>query len=265
MLAALPSFSRGLKLVRIGVFIMLAQLVLVIVTTVKLLGAESPDEVRTALDWTQYYLLANAAAMLAMLIGCARAIPELRRTPIGAGHLIIAAVGFAVAAASVLWSYKVLATFVDIALHPDQHSLDELTAAASDLQTLKYVVVLKDPAYAIGLIALIGMVHRSAIANDQIALRDVAASTRRALVVMFVGDVFWQLTYGLGGGGVGVGLLGPIAALLIAGYWIYCHLRLQRFLYNAAYFMNEPHNLPTATALSIPDERPAKPAKKPAS
>jgi hypothetical protein len=99
------------------------------------------------------------------------------------------------------------------------------------------------------------MVKRSAIANDQMALRDVAGSMGRALLVMFGGDVFYRFTYGLGGG---IGITGVIAGLLVLGYWIYCHVRLQRFLYNAAYFMNEPHNLPTATALVAPEKLAAK-------
>jgi hypothetical protein len=200
VLATLPSFSRGLKLVRIGVFIMLLQLVMLVVARVKLISAGNSEEARSALAWTEYYLLANAAAMVVMFVGAARAIPELKRTAVGAGQLVVAAIGFAIAAASVLWTYKVLSTFIDIALDIDKHSLDELTAAASDLQTLKYVIILQDPAYVVGLIALLGMVRASAIANDQLALRDVAGSMRRALIVMLVGDVFWQVTYGLGPG-----------------------------------------------------------------
>jgi hypothetical protein len=58
-------------------------------------------------------------------------------------------------------------------------------------------------------------------------------------------------------------VIGLIASLLVAGFWIWCHAKLQRFLFNAAYFMNEPHNLPTAKALVGPNAG-TKPAKKPA-
>jgi hypothetical protein len=108
---------------------------------------------------------------------------------------------------------------------------------------------------------LVGTVQRSAIANDQLGLRDDAGSVGRMLLVMIVGDLFFQLTYGAGGG---VGILGVIGSLLVAGYWIYCHLRLSRFLYNAAYFMNEPHDLPIATARLRSSEDAPKPPEAPA-
>ena len=260
MLGTLPKFSNGLKLVRIGVFIMLLQLVLSIVMTIKAFGASTAQDARDALTWTQYFMLANIAAALAMLVGTLRAIPELRRTKVDATSLVIAAAGFAVTAAAQLWTYRALSNFIDVVLNPS--SFQQLASAVEDLKSLKYVVFVKDLGYWIGLISLIGMVRRSAIANDQLALRDVAASMGRALLVMFVADVFFQFMYGLGEGGGGVPVIGAIGSLLVLAYWIYCHVRLQRFLFNAAYFMNEPHNLPTATALNIPDEKPAK--KKPA-
>ena len=68
---------------------------------------------------------------------------------------------------------------------------------------------------------------------------------------MLIGDLFYQLTYGLGGS---VGITGLIGSLLVGVYWIWCHVRLVRFLENAAHFMNEPHNLPTATAMRMPAE-----------
>jgi hypothetical protein len=267
VLATLPKFSAGLKLVRIGVFIMLLQLVLSIVMTVKALTIGSQEDAHDAIKWMQYLFLANIAAAVAMFIGTARAIPELRRAGVGAGKLIVSAIGFAVTAASLLWTYKLISNFMDVALAPS--SLEEVLEAGKDLESLKYFALTKDIGYWVGLISLIDMVKRSAIANDQLALRDVASSMWRALLVMFVGDLFFQFTYGLGEGG-GAGFTGVIASLLVLGYWIYCHVRLQRFLFNAAYFMNEPHNLPTAKVLSAPEHlgvkkpvRSTKPAPRP--
>ena len=88
-----------------------------------------------------------------------------------------------------------------------------------------------------------------------------------ALIVMLVADVFYQATYGLGGSS---GLMGLIGHLLVLVYWVYCHLRLQRFLENAAFLVNEPGDLPHAQVVrtveepeqrrSVPIARPSKPA-----
>jgi hypothetical protein len=240
----LPTFSRGLKLVRIAVFVMLLQLVLAVVMTMKALAAASTADVLDAYKWTQYFFLANVGAMVAMALGTARAIPELARARMSTRSLVVATAGFAIAAAAMGWTYLKLSTFIDLALDPE-HALDELMAAAEDLESTSYLVIVKDFAYAMGLIAVVRTIERSASFNDQLALRDLAAHMTRALVVMLVGDLFYQLTYGLGTGGY----LGVIASLLVLGYWIYCHARLQRFLFNAAWFVNEPHHLPVATVI----------------
>ncbi|HET9989394.1 MAG TPA: hypothetical protein VFQ65_12775 [Kofleriaceae bacterium] len=259
MPAALPMFSRGLRLVRLGVFVMLLQLALTILVTVKTLYVDSPESARDAFKWMQYLLLANAAATFGMLIGAARAIPELRRATIETRGLVIGVVGFAIATAALAWTYHALASFVDVVFDPSS-TLEDLTTATDRLSSLKTIVIVKDFAYAVGLISLIRMVQRSAAANDQLGLRDEAGSTSRALMVMLVADLFWQLTYGLGGS---VGVMGLVGSLLVGIYWIYCHIRLARFLYNAAWFMNEPHDLPVAMVVKIekPVAKPARPSQ----
>ena len=226
-------------------FVMLLQLALTVVMTVKMFAASDSDEVRDFLKWTQYFLLVNAAATFAMLVGVVRAIPELARARVDIGGMVIAAAGFAIATAALVWSYWVFSNFVELAFDPNT-TLDALESSVEDLKSLKVVVIVKDLGYTAGLITLIRTVQRSAAANDQLALRDLAGSMSRALIVMLVSDLFYQLTYGQGGS---VGLLGAIGALLVAIYWIYCHVRLAKFLYNAAYFVNEPHNLPVATVV----------------
>ena len=249
MPASLPTFSRGLKLVRIGVFVMLLQLVLVIVATVKAMGADTIDESRSALTWMEYLMLANLAATLAMFVGVVRAIPELARARMDIGGLVIAAAGFVIASAAVGWSYHLLSSFIEVALNPNS-SMDDILQSADALGSTKYAIVGKDLAYSIALISVLRTVQRSAAINDQLALRDEAGSMSRALIVMLVADLFYQLTYGLGGS---IGVIGVVGSLLVGGYWIFCHLRLFRFLYNAAYFVNEPHDLPIATALRAPE------------
>jgi hypothetical protein len=274
--ATLPSFSRGLKLTRFAVFLMLIQIVMGIVTSFKMMGADTQEEARQGIAWLEYVMIANIAAALAMFVGVARAIPEFKRVRMSLTGLVVAALGFAIAAAALIWTYHVITHFIDIALHPEDHTFEELASSAADLGSLGTIAIIKDLAYGIGLIAVIRTVQRSAAINDQLALRDVAASMSRALVVMVIGDLFWQLTYGLGGGGIGV--MGFIGSLLVGVYWIYCHLRLQRFLFNAAWFVNEPHTLPVAiihagddksaphkvaTRASQPIARPSQPIARP--
>ena len=78
----LPRYARGLKLVRIGVFVMLAQLVLALVMTLRALAA---DDAIDALTWIQYIPWANMGALGALLIGSLLALPDFRlaRQPIG--------------------------------------------------------------------------------------------------------------------------------------------------------------------------------------
>jgi hypothetical protein len=250
--ASLPSFSRGLKLTRLAVFLMLIQIVMGLVTSLKLVSAGSPDDARDALSWLEYVMLANIVAALGMFVGVARAIPEFKRVRMQLTGLVIAAIGFAIAAAALIWTYHVITHFIDLALHPENSTFEELSSSVDDLKSLSTVAIVKDLAYGIGLIAVIRTVQRSAAINDQLALRDVAGSMSRALIVMVIGDLFWQLTYGLANGGIGV--LGFIGSLLVGVYWIYCHWRLQGFLFNAAWFVNEPHNLPVAILRDADDK-----------
>lgn len=240
---------------------MLLQLALTILVTVKTLYVDSPDSAKEALKWMRYLLLVNGGAAAAMGFAAARSIPELRRVAIATGGLVTAAIGFAIATLTLLWTWHVLQNFVDVVFDPNS-SLDDMMAAADRLSSLKTVAIVKDLAYAVGLIALIRVVQRSAAHNDQLGLRDEAGSTSRALIVMLVADLFWQLTYGLGGS---AGVMGLVGSLLVSVYWIYCHVRLARFLYNAAWFMNEPHELPVAMVVKMdkPAARPSKPAIRP--
>jgi hypothetical protein len=241
------------------VFVMLLQLALTILVTVKTLYVDSPDSAKEALKWMRYLLLVNGGAAAAMGFAAARSIAELRRVSIAAGGLVTAAIGFAIATVMLLWTWHVLQNFVDVVFDPAS-TLDDMMAAADQLSSLKTVAIVKDLAYAVGLIALIRVVQRSAAHNDQLGLRDEAGSTSRALIVMLVADLFWQLTYGLGGS---AGVMGLIGSLLVSVYWIYCHVRLARFLYNAAWFMNEPHELPVAMVVKMdkPAAKPARPAQ----
>lgn len=248
-LTRLPRYARGLKLVRIGVFIMLAQLGLSVIMTIKGLTADTPEEVFDTIKWVQYFLLANIGAAVVMLIGSCLTISEFGRTRLPIVRAVIAAAGFAIAAAALWWSYHLLSSFIDVALDPDS-TAEDVSAAAEGLSSLKLASVVKDLAYVIGLLAVLRTVKQFAVANEQLAMSYAASHLTGLIAVMLVGDLFYQVTYGLGGGSV-FPLIGLLASLLVGGYWIYCHVLLTRFLENAAYFVNEPHTLPAATVVSV--------------
>lgn len=261
MAASLPKFSRGLKLSRIGIIVMLLQLGLTFVMTIKSVAISDRDGAMSLIEWTGYLMIANIAVTSLLLIGVATSIRELGRVGVNLTGILVALVGFAIATLALLWTYHVYSTFVDILLNIDADgSLEKLEEATKDLESLKMVMIAKDLGYGLGLISLIRMVQRSAAVNDQLALRDEAGHMSRALIVMVIGDLFYQLTYGLGGG---VGLLGTVGSLLVGCYWIWCHLKLVRFFENAAHFVNEPHDLPVATVLKVPEASELKPKPAP--
>lgn len=261
MASSLPRFSKGLKLARIGIIVMLLQLGLTIVMTVRSMSASDADSVMSVVKWTNYLMLASTVSAGMLLAAVAMSIGELKRVGLDVTGMMIALVGFAVATAAYAWTYHVFGKFVDIVLHiDDDAALGKLAEATKDLEALKFVAIVKDIGYGLGLIFMLRTVQRSAAANDQLALRDEAGHMSRAIIVMLAGDLFYQLTYGLGGG---VGLLGAVGSLLLGGYWIWCHLKLVRFFENAAHFVNEPHDLPTATLVKVPELEDLRPAPPP--
>lgn len=236
---------------------MLLQLAVVIVTSLRAIGTSHSEDTVRLLDWFGYCMVASAVATFLMFVGVARAIPEIALARMPITSLVVASAAFLIAAASHAWTYHVFSSFVDLARDPGA-SASRLASVVEDMSWLKAVTIAKDLAYAVGLIAVLRTIERSAAINDQLALRDEAASTGRALVLMLVADLFYQLTYGLD---EGFGLIGMIGSLLVAVYWIHCHVRLVRFLSNAAYFVNEPHELPLATVVRVPRPRASTPAR----
>lgn len=264
MASTLPTFSRGLKLVRLGVIALLLQLAASVVFGFKSAFADGPDEVLEAMEYVRYLHLANVLAVAVMAVGVVSSIPELSRARVSLFTMIASAIGLVVATLVLLWTYDVITEYCDllskaVAALKDPARFEELEAmgarfegAAARLKTLSSVVVFKDLAYGGGLYFLIRTVQVSAAHNDQLALRDRAGHMHRALLVMIAGDLFYQVTYAKShAGGWGV--------LLIAIYWIYCHVKLQRFLFDSAWFVNEPHNLPGATVVKLPEEKPPAP------
>ena len=222
---------------------MLLEVALTVIDAIKLALADDGSDAQTALDWLRYLFCAHGLIMLAMLIGATSAVGELSRARVRITSLVVAAIGFLIATAIVAWSYEVLTAITHTT------SIAEVLAREDDLKLFPKLAAVKTLAYGVGLIALVAAVEAAAQSVGHIALRDEAGSMKRALIVMLGGDVFYQLAAGAGG----VGMLGLVAELLIGGFWIYCHVRLARFLFNAAYLITDVGGeLPIATAVAAP-------------
>lgn len=258
MPASLPLFSRGLKLVRIGVIAVLVLAAARIVVQVMAFAADTPDDARRILAYVQYLYALTLGASLAMVIGVARAIPEMRRMRMRTGAVMIAAIAFAITAASAAWLYHTISLIRDLQTAITSGDFEHLDALVLQLQHrmdfARYIAATQDLGYGVGLYFLARTVQSSAAINEQLALRDRAGHMGRVLLVMVAGDLFNQLTFGIGARATISGLL---SALTISIYWVWCHLQLQRFLFDAAWFVNEPHDLPGATVVKLPEAQPA--------
>ena len=254
-----PSYARGLTLVRIGVFMMLLQSALILMVLVTMLRGGTGDEL---LKYMKYAMYTNLAAMVGMVVGAVLALPEFRRAHLPTHLVLFAAACFAVAAASVWWMQHVVDHFVSVALDPET-TYEDLRAATDSLASIKLVSVIRDLAYVLGLIAVIRTVRQFAVANEQFELRDVSGTISQLLVVMLVANIFYQLTYGLGSSGSVFPILGLVVGLGVNLYWIYCHLRLAKFLKAAAILVGEPHLLPIATAVKVPTAEALAPKPRP--
>ena len=257
-----PSYARGLRLVRIGVVLILLQSAITLMLTVKMITADGPDEVFAAIKYAQYAMYTNLAAVVAMLVGSLLAVPEFRRAHLPIYLVVFAALCFAVAAGAAWWTQHVVDHFIRVALDHES-SYEDIVEASSALGALKLATTIKDLSYVVGLITVIRTIRQFAVANEQFELRDVSTTITQLLVVMLFGDIFYQLTYGLGSGGSAFPILGLVVGLGIALYWIYCHLRLAKFLKAAAILVGEPHLLPVATAVKVPTAEALAPKPRP--
>ena len=254
----LPRHAKGLKLIRIGVLAMLAQLALVLTSIMCLLFGH---ELRID-GWGQLLLLVNLAAACMMLAGSLFALPDFRRVRLPTSRVYVAAAGFALTLVALAWTYRVTSAVERILADPDV-SLQSILHAQNELKSLKAVVLVKDIGYGAGLIAVLRIVRQFAVANDRLYLRDAASSLTGLFVLMLIGDMFYQLTYGMAGSVLpGLTLYG---SLLISCFWLYCHLRMVRLLENAAYLADEPHHLPAATLVRAPAKVESPPQPSPRS
>jgi hypothetical protein len=259
--ASLPLFSRGLKLVRIGVIAVLVLAAARILLQIMAFAADTPDAANRVVQYVQYWYALSLAAALAMVIGVARAMPELRRVRMTTRSVVIATVAFAITAASAAWLYHTISLIRDLQDSITSGDLGHLEALVAQLQHrldfARYIAAAQDLSYGVGLYFLVRTVQSSAALNEQLALRDRAGHMGRVLLVMVVSDLFSHLTFGVGAGTGGASVTGLVSVLLISSYWVWAHVAMQRFLFDAAWFVNEPHDLPGATVVKLPPLQPA--------
>jgi len=217
-------------------------------------------------DWTRYLLLLNIGAVGAMFLGVASSLPELVRSRTSTTSVALAAVAFAIATGALAWHYHLLVKFYELATA--RFTLDVVELRAAQLEDLAeqlqsgLTLAIRDIAYGAGLYFVTTTVKASAALNDQLALRDRAASMSRAVLVLVVGDLFYQLVLAEGVN-VGLAITGVLASLAMLAYWVWLHGRLQRFLFDSSWFVNQPHNLPGATVVKLPGEPPAPRVSRP--
>ncbi len=242
---------------------MLLQLGLAMAVALKTLTASTPDDAMNLIEWIKYLFWVNLAATGAMLVGTLLAFPDFMVSKMSTWRVVVATLGFAITVAILAWSYHVISSFIDAALDSESTYAD-VKRTGERLRSIPLLTVGKDIAYSIGLIALVRSIRQTAIANEHWPLRDAAHTVSGLVALMLAGDVFYQMFYGIGSAPtMSFAILGLVYGIAVLVYWVYCHLRLAKFLKAAAYLVNEPHNLPTATIVSTPDTAPAQ-APRPA-
>lgn len=260
----LPRYARGLRLVRIGMFLMLLHFALS-AYLVTLMLRVSPGEEGRLFEWMQYTLWANCGAVGAMLLGTAISLPDFLAAKMSPVRLAISFLGFAVAFAALAWGSHRIGQFVELIDNP-RVTFAELEEGLAKLDSLRLMTILRDLAYPVGVVALLRSIRQTAVANDHYALRDAASTVSSMTVGLAVLDVLYQLLFGSGGVATFLMMiLGIVGGLALVGFWVYCHLRLAKFLKAAAILVYEPHNLPVAmVVVRDPDDgddaRPAAPS-----
>lgn len=245
----LPKYARGLQLVRFGVLGMLLGLLLSIFVITKSLTASSESDAQDVIDFVKYAQWAYMAAMGAMLVGTLLAVPDFITSKMSLTRILIATLAFGVSLLALWLAYRAISNFIDALIDPDA-GFGDLSDAAEGLEALPMLTVVKDLAYVIGLIALVRSIRQTAVANDHNDLRDAASTVSGLVAAMLGANILYQLLWGFGSGPATFAIIGLVLGLGVLGFWIYCHLRVAKFLKAASLLVHEPHNLPIARIVS---------------
>lgn len=273
----LPRYARGLKLVRLGMFLMLLHFLLNAYLVTLMIRA-TPSDADSLMAVMRYTLYANLGAVGVMLVGALLAVPDFLAAKMSLARIIAAIVGFGIALAVVAWSTKLLITVTNLASHPMEVEYSELKAAVDDLDSLRFLAIVRDLGYGLGIIAILRSIRQTAQTNEHFPLRDAADTVSNMTGAVVVFDILYQVLFG-GSNGAGfmtfyMVIFGLIAGIGLVVFWVYLHLRIAKFLKAAAILVYEPHNLPMATVVRVapepaadapvPPPRPSAPIPKPA-
>lgn len=257
----LPRYARGLVLLRIAMYLMIAQLALAVIVMVKALALSE-----TAGEWIKYFYWANVGASVLVVAAGALAYLDCRATGQATTRLAVAVVVGLITLACWLWSYRLLGVVLDLGNVGAGDDYDyealrtQIVRAEEATSTLTWVLLLKDLVYPIALIAIVGSIRDVAQAHEHWPLRDAANRISSLTVGMALLDIFNQaLTHYMPLGILA--LLGGVAAIAILLYWIYTHLRLAKFFKAAAVLMHNHDNLPVARV--IVKDKPERAAPEP--
>ncbi len=259
----LPRYARGLRMARLGMFLMLLHFLLNAYLVTLIIRASPGDEDRL-IATMKFTLYANLGAVGLMLLGALISVPDCRAAQMPLWRLVVSVIGFGIAVATLAWSTKALFTFTNLASDPEA-TYAQIQSAVDDLQLLRFMTIVRDIGYGLGVVAMLRSIRQTAQANEHYALRDAADTVTNLTSGLAVLDIIYQWLFG-GSGNSLLGLygmiLGIIGGLALVVFWVYCHLRLAKFLKAAAILVYEPHNLPVARLVSRPEvaDEPVRPS-----
>ncbi len=261
----LPRYARGLKLARLGMFLMLLHFALTAYLVTLLIRA-SPGDEDHLFSVMKLTLYANLGAVGVMLVGALISVPDFLAAKLPLWRLVVSVIGFGIALAALAWSTKVLFTFTNLASDPDA-TYAQVTSALDDLMLLRFMTIVRDIGYGLGIVAMLRSIRQTAQANEHYPLRDAADTVTNLTAGLVVLDILYQWMFG-GAGNSMLGLygviLGIIGGLVLVAFWVYCHLRLAKFLKAAAILVHEAHHLPIARVVVIkPEVKPDESAPQP--
>ena len=262
----LPRYARGLTLARIGMFLMLLHFLLNAYLVALMLRDTTDQEHLIAV--MKFTLYANLGAVTLMLVGALISVPDFLAARMALWRLVLSVIGFGVALATIAWSTKVLFTFTNLASDPDA-TYAQIQSALDDLLWLRFMTIFRDLGYGLGVVAMLRSIRQTAQENEHYPLRDAADRVTNLTAGLVLLDIPYQWLFGGSGNPIMalyLMIFGIIAGFALIVFWVYCHLRLAKFLKAAAILVHEPHNLPVARLVSKPEsDAPVRPSAPPPS
>jgi hypothetical protein len=139
-----------------------------------------------------------------------------------------------------------LFTFTNLASDPDA-TYAQIQSALDDLLWLRFMTIFRDLGYGLGIVAMLRSIRQTAQENEHYPLRDAADRVTNLTAGLVLLDIPYQWLFGGSGNPIMalyLMIFGIIAGFALIVFWVYCHLRLAKFLKAAAILVHEPHNPP---------------------